>query len=436
MTEAGFAFEVMASSPDGFALYDHAETLVYVNPGFCSLWKVDKAQVLGLSESDVIALKRTLLQDPDIDLKKVSSAASPERHGQGVEPTYIRLKDGTWYERLVYSHLQNGLHAGTVVQWRNVTVRQNDLLLIQYERDLMQAMMDSIPDQIFFKDRDSHFLRINKALAKRYGLDDPAQAIGKSDADYYSEQHAAQTRAEELAIMETREPLLRQLHHEHWSNGSDAWNVSTKMALVDPYGQVIGTYGIAHDITEQKRAEALIWQQANFDSLTELPNRRLLRDRWEQAVQLHRRTQQAFAFILIDLDQFKEVNDSYGHAAGDLLLVEVARRMVSCLRATDTLARLGGDEFAVLLTAVAQENAIDSVARNLLHCLSTPFILDDHPVSISGSLGISIFPDDAQEFDDVMRQADRAMYEAKRQGKNRFFRYSAALATRSVSQSE
>lgn len=436
MTEAGFAFEVMASSPDGFALYDLTDTLIYVNPGFCTLWKVDKTQVLGRSENAVIALKRTMLLDPEIDLKRVSAAATPERHGQGAEPSYIRLKDGAWYERLVYAHVQNGVRAGTVVQWRNVTVRQNDLLLIQYERDLMQAMMDSIPDQIFFKDRDSHFLRINKALAARYGLDDPAQAIGKSDADYYSEQHAAQTRAEELAIMETREPLLRQLHHEHWSNGTDAWNVSTKMPLVDPSGEVIGTYGIAHDITEQKRVEALIWQQANFDSLTELPNRRLLRDRWEQAVQLHRRTQQSFAFILIDLDQFKEVNDSHGHAVGDLLLIEVARRMVSCLRATDTLARLGGDEFAVLLTAVAQENAIESVARNMLHCLSTPFVLDGHQIGISGSLGISIFPDDAQEFDHVMRQADRAMYEAKRQGKNRFCRYSAALAPRSVSETK
>ena len=184
---------------------------------------------------------------------------------------------------------------------------------------------------------------------------------------------------------------------------------------------------MAHDITAQKRSEALIWEQANFDSLTQLPNRRLLRDRWEQAVYVHRRNQQSFAFVLIDLDQFKSVNDTLGHGIGDRLLVEASRRMLACLRSSDTLARWGGDEFALMVTGLSSDAALDLVARNLVACLSEPFVLEGHTVRVSGSLGISLFPDDAESFEELMQRSDRAMYEAKRRGKNCFWRFSPDL---------
>ena len=418
---------VLHTTPDGFALYDLNLRVVYVNPQFCALWKVSEAQVLGRTEREVFQLKREMLEDAERDASLLFIPSDGKPLSESQELSYIRLRNGNWYERLVTNHNVDGALAGYLVQWRNVTGRQNDLHLIQYERDLMQSMMDSIPDQIFFKDRNSCFIRINKALALRYGLEDPSEAIGKSDADYYSAEHAAETRREELHIMTTLQPLLKQVHHEVWGNGEDAWNISTKMPLLDARGAVIGTYGVAHDITAQKRSEALIWEQANFDSLTQLPNRRLLRDRWEQAVYVHRRNQQSFAVVLIDLDQFKSVNDTLGHAIGDQLLIEASRRMLGCLRASDTLARWGGDEFALMVTGLSADGALDVVARNLVECLSQPFFLDGHTVQVSGSLGISLFPDDAESFEELMQRSDRAMYEAKRRGKNCYWRFSPDL---------
>ena len=426
------AYRILASASDGYVLYDRQLRVVFVNAQFCALWDVTPEQVLGCSDTALFECKRAMLDNPDRDIGLLQLPPRSRARTEEQDITYIRLRDQKWYERLVSVHHEDGVPAGYLVQWRNVTGRQNDLQLIQYERDLMQSMMDSIPDQIFFKDRNSCFIRINKALATRFGLSDPLDAVGKSDADFYSVEHAADTRREELNIMATRQPLLGQVHHETWANGNDAWNISTKMPLLDSQGAVIGTYGVAHDITSQKRSEALIWQQANFDTLTELPNRRLLRDRWEQAVYVHRRNQQSFAFILIDLDRFKAVNDLLGHGIGDLLLVEASRRMQACLRASDTLARWGGDEFALLLTGLSTDGALDVVARNLVGCLREPFLLDGHTVCVSGSLGISLFPDDADSFEELMKRSDRAMYEAKRRGKNGYWRFSPELKSQPV----
>jgi diguanylate cyclase (GGDEF)-like protein/PAS domain S-box-containing protein len=303
-------------------------------------------------------------------------------------------------------------------------------LSAQHERDLMHAMMDSVPDQIFFKDRESRFIRINTSLANRYGLDNPAQAIGKSDADFYSAEHATQTRREELEIMRTGAPVFNQLHHEVWSDGREAWNVSMKMPLRDASGRIIGTYGIAHDITEHKKTEALIWQQANFDELTGLPNRRMLRDRWEQVLNTHRRNGHGLGLLIMDLDQFKEVNDSLGHAFGDHLLTLVSRRVEACLRSTDTLARMGGDEFAVILTDLLPSADVGDIAQKIVTSFAEAFDLNGHRVFVSASIGIALCPQNGESFDELLKVADQAMYEAKSNGRNRFCFFSSALQER------
>jgi diguanylate cyclase (GGDEF)-like protein len=190
------------------------------------------------------------------------------------------------------------------------------------------------------------------------------------------------------------------------------------MPLIDSKGNVIGIYGIAHDITEQKRAEAIFWRHANFDALTNLPNRRLMRDRWEQAAHLHKRNGSSLALMLIDLDHFKEINDTKGHAIGDELLIQVAKRMSDYLRAADTLARLGGDEFAIILSEVSDSQAVEATANKILTCLHAPFDLSGNAVQISGSLGVSMCPADGEELDALLRHADTAMYRVKSKGGN------------------
>lgn len=177
---------------------------------------------------------------------------------------------------------------------------------------------------------------------------------------------------------------------------------------------------ISSDVTEKKRLDDLIWRQANYDSVTNLPNRRLFLDRLAQGIKKCRREEESLALFFIDLDRFKEVNDEFGHAVGDQLLVEVSRRINGCVRSSDTVARLGGDEFTVILADLAKTSRIEAVAQNITNVLAQPFHFDETEVSISGSIGIAIYPVDASDINELIKKADEAMYAAKNSGGNRF----------------
>lgn len=184
---------------------------------------------------------------------------------------------------------------------------------------------------------------------------------------------------------------------------------------------------VVMDITERKQSEELIWRQANFDTLTDLPNRRMFRDRLEQEAKKSDREQLPLALLLIDLDQFKEVNDTLGHEVGDVLLREAAQRISACVRESDTVARLGGDEFTVVLSSVDDHGHVEAVAQKILDRLSIPFHLEGEVVFISASIGITLYPNDARDIDSLMKNADQAMYAAKSKGRRRFNYFTTAL---------
>lgn len=180
-------------------------------------------------------------------------------------------------------------------------------------------------------------------------------------------------------------------------------------------------------VIERKRTAETIWQHANFDSLTKLPNRRLFRDRLQQEILKAQRANRYVALLFVDLDRFKEVNDTLGHHAGDLLLTEAARRVRDCVRATDTVARLGGDEFTVIMSNLADTHRVGEIAQTILATLATPFTLDTESVYVSASIGITIFPSDADNVESLLKNADQAMYAAKEQGRNRFSYFTASM---------
>lgn len=186
------------------------------------------------------------------------------------------------------------------------------------------------------------------------------------------------------------------------------------------------------DVTEKKKSEAMIWQQANFDTLTQLPNRRMFHDRLDHDIMKCRRDGQRIAILFIDLDHFKEVNDTLGHHQGDILLVDAARRIRSCVRESDTVARLGGDEFTVILSELAQVSAVDGIAQKILAVLQAPYQLGEEQAFVSASIGITLYPDDARDIDDLLKHADQAMYAAKGAGRNRFSYFTPALQVAAV----
>lgn len=181
------------------------------------------------------------------------------------------------------------------------------------------------------------------------------------------------------------------------------------------------------DITEHKQAEARIEQLAFYDPLTGLPNRRMLRDRIEQEIKRNRRDGKKMAVLFIDLDHFKEVNDTMGHDAGDLLLVEAASRLRACVREHDTVARMGGDEFTLLITELETGEHLEPLLQKLLVTLSSPFALHRERVFVSASIGVTICPEDGTEVETLYKNADQAMYEAKGAGRNRYSFFTPAL---------
>jgi diguanylate cyclase (GGDEF)-like protein len=175
------------------------------------------------------------------------------------------------------------------------------------------------------------------------------------------------------------------------------------------------------------RSKTQLWKRANFDVLTLLPNRDMFRDRLSQEIKKSDRSSLPLALMLIDLDQFKEVNDTLGHDMGDILLQEAARRIQHCVRESDTVARLGGDEFTVVLSQLTSASHAEDIAQKIIMKLSEPFPLRDEVAHISASLGITLYPADATDIDSMMRNADQAMYVAKNQGRNRYSHFTASL---------
>lgn len=203
-------------------------------------------------------------------------------------------------------------------------------------------------------------------------------------------------------------------------DGRVAWLSSHGKTIADRAGKVYRMIGVTQEITERKRQEEEVRFLAYHDTLTGLPNRRLLDDRLAQAVFLAQRRDRRVAVMAVDLDSFKQVNDTLGHRAGDSVLREASHRIAGCVRKADTLARHGGDEFVVVIPDLAQEAECQVVAEKILRALEPPFRIDGRDFSIGASIGISLYPNDAGDGEGVLRNADVAMYRAKQLGRNHF----------------
>lgn len=210
-------------------------------------------------------------------------------------------------------------------------------------------------------------------------------------------------------------------------DGQELWTTLATNPIFDNAGVYMGALALVTDITDSRLSAELIWHQANFDQLTALPNRHMFHDRLAQEMKKARREGLLLALLFIDLDEFKQINDCFGHEQGDALLVEAAARITSCIRATDTLARLGGDEFVVIISGLDHAASADRVAQNIITTLRQPFQLDDAEGCVSASIGIALFPSDASDAAELLRHADHAMYAAKNAGRNRYHYFTPDL---------
>ena len=210
-------------------------------------------------------------------------------------------------------------------------------------------------------------------------------------------------------------------------DGSTLWATLATNPIFDSSGTYLGALALVSDITAQRAASERIWRQANFDQLTGLPNRHMFLDRLQHEAAHAKREGACLALLFIDLDHFKQVNDSLGHEKGDMLLRQAARRISERVRATDTVARLGGDEFTVILAGVGQLGGIERVLQELTAALALPFVLDGDTAQVSASVGVALYPADAESPDTLLRHADQAMYAAKSAGRNGYSYFTPAV---------
>lgn len=303
---------------------------------------------------------------------------------------------------------------------------------------LHRYLVESSPDLIFTLDSAGRFTYLNPRVKPLLGCERNTllrrpftTLVMPEDLDRIGNLlHQPSTLPGESFNVELR---LRRHRCGNDSGDGDSITVSlTGIPMITQEGErrVVGLYGVARDISERKRAEEIISFQAYHDQLTHLPNRVLFKDRLELAIAQAQRRTGALAVMFVDVDRFKLVNDTFGHAEGDALLRAIASRLTSTLRRGDTLARLGGDEFTILLPDINHPEDAETIARKILDALATPINLSRGEFRATVSIGIALFPRDGSTSEDLTRHADIAMYQVKRAGKNGYRFFDPDLNTR------
>ena len=389
------------------------------NPAFERMLGLREDQVLGRTVHDVlpadIAAEITRVE------QEVLSSRSPDLREQ-----WILLPTG---ERRCLEMLRapyfgsDGTTLGLVGIGRDVTDRRQ----LEEQTRLAALVYQNTGEGMLVTDAEYRIIDINPACERITGYS-LAEVRGQTPEMFNS---GRQDRAFYEALRQTV-ARMGHWHGEVWDrrkNGETYVKSMVVNQLTGPDGAVQGHVMLFSDVTQKKQADDLIWKQANFDMLTGLPNRRMLRERLEHEIRQADRARCSVGVLLIDLDHFKEINDTLGHMVGDDLLVEAARRISACTRESDTVARLGGDEFIVVLTRLADARHAETVASKIIARLAEPFQLQDTVGYVSASVGITTYPHDAQDVEDLLKSADQAMYVAKRQGRNRFSHFTQGLQT-------
>lgn len=286
--------------------------------------------------------------------------------------------------------------------------------LAQSEADL-RSIIENLPDAFYRVDLDGRITMASPHFAREFGFARD-EVIGTAIADRYAE---VDGRAKFLAALDA---AGGQIQHYgvamRRKDGSPIWISANAYVRRDLSGNPIGVEGVARNVTEQHAMEERLRYLAGHDALTGLCNRIRFEDRLQHAIARARRENRMLALLFLDLDGFKEINDTCGHHKGDEILVVIAQRLATVLRDSDTTARMGGDEFAVLLEGGISADAARVVAEKIITTIGAP--LPGTDLTVSASVGVAIYPRDGQDSDALLKSADQTMYRAKRLGKNRF----------------
>ena len=532
-----FLEAMMESTPDGILAVDAEGSKLLQNRRLAELWEIPDEIAEQTDDRVQLDFVKNKTKNPQQFLEKVIYLYD---HPDETSKDEVELSNGTILQRFT-SPVQDrlGHFYGRIWYFSDITERRKAEQKLKQQEYYQRSLLDNFPFLVWLKDRDGHYLAVNRTFAEECSID-IGEIVGKTDFEIYSKDLAEVYRRDDKAVMAQKRQ--QTIEEQALINGRRLWLEIYKAPLLDYRGEVLGTVGFSRDIsqrkefedalklaalvfdnsseamivtdadnkilkvntaftrvtgysfeevegqdpkflasgehdqafyqamwdsiettgtwrgeiknrrksgelyveelvintifdregrpqrrvalfsdiTQRKQSEEQIWQHANFDPLTGLPNRRLMRERLAQEIKKARRMRQRFGLMFIDLDRFKEVNDTLGHEMGDVLLKDAARRLEACVRESDTVARLGGDEFTIILTDLEGVESSERVAKHLMKKLREPFVLNDQPVYVSASIGITLYPDDSLDLSQLLRNADQAMYAAKNLGRNRY----------------
>ncbi len=285
----------------------------------------------------------------------------------------------------------------------------------------LRLVIDTVPAYIYAKDDAGHFILVNRLFARVFGVE-PEEVTGKTNEDYgATPEETARFMEEDREILRSGKPLFVPEERAPRPDGSPGWFQTTKIPYRHPDWKKPAILGVSVDITESKEQAEALRRSARHDPLTGLANRALFSELLGKALAVTRRERNKLALLFIDLDDFKPVNDNYGHAAGDAVLEETARRIERTLRESDGAGRFGGDEFVAFAFGISRREDAAAVAEKVREAIRAPIDLGTSVLGVTASVGFAVFPEDGTDEESLVRRADEEMYREKqeRSGKKR-----------------
>ncbi|TAF78539.1 MAG: EAL domain-containing protein [Curvibacter sp.] len=399
----------LESSTDGILVTDLAGRVRHFNRSFTALWALTVETLEPSRLDDIPAILEQAVCEPDSYRAGIDAALQQE--GAALHDV-VCLHSGKVLERTIVPQVSRQRTTGLVHSFRDVTAQR---AVLEAQR-LAAKVFESSPDAVFITDAEFRLVRANPRCDGMLAARAEPLTGSTTDTLFFDPDRPALFAEVEMAL----------LAHGAWSG--EVWCDTGKgvlpvavswVALLEADGRICNTVAHFSDMTERLEAQRHIERLAYRDALTGLPNRTLLGQRVEFALRLAERCGGRFAIMFLDLDRFKTINDSLGHAFGDRVLMEVAERVQHAMRDVDTLSRMGGDEFVAFLQDADGAGA-ETAARRILAALAQPFTLDGMPFSLGCSIGIALYPADGQTLDELIKCADTAMYRVKDRGRGDF----------------
>jgi diguanylate cyclase (GGDEF)-like protein/PAS domain S-box-containing protein len=413
---------ILQSMEEGYYEVDLRGNMMFCNDAICRNQRRSREELLGMNNRAYMTPETAKMIYAIFN--KVYRTGIPV---QFVNNEIIR-KDGTvaLLEESV-SLLRNaaGEPIGFYGVSRDRTEQKQAEEALRLSEEKYRTIIENIEDGYYEVDLAGNFTFVNDAACRIQGYTRD-EMIGMNNREYMDKKTAQKVYKIFNTVLRTGKSTIIS----HWQiirkDGSQRDVESSVSLMRDASGNPRGFRGVIRDITARKQAEEELQYRATHDLLTDLPNRLLFSDRLSLALAQAQRNHKKLAVMLLDLDYFKDVNDTMGHSAGDRLLRVVGNRLTELLRSGDTVARVGGDEFLLLLSEIGGIEDANTIAQKILEAFRRPFILDDHEIMITTSIGVAIFPDDGDNADILVKYADVAMYRAKDKGRDNFQRYTPA----------